>query len=129
VRKDSLSLALAAAAIATLVPLAAVAQQMPLPAAETPMLDPYVPPSARPKTLRVPAASEGSGLQAQVERKLRARFEAAANGNPALTREQARAAGLGSIDQSFEAIDRAGRGSITFDDYRRYLQEQRAGVR
>ncbi|MEO5695165.1 MAG: hypothetical protein ABIQ72_18660 [Usitatibacter sp.] len=107
------------------IPAMGGAQTMPAPAAEVPMLDPYVPPSARPKSLKVPVATEGTGLDAQVEAKLRARFEAASNGQGALTREQARAAGLGAIVQQFEAIDRAGRGAITFEDYRRHLQQLR----
>ncbi len=107
----------------------AAAQVMPAPAAEVPMLDPYVPPGARPKSLRVPAATQGPALEAQVERKLRTRFEAAAQGQPTLTREQARAAGLGAITREFDVIDRSRRGAITFEDYQRHLQEARAPAR
>jgi hypothetical protein len=108
--------------------LPATAQQMPAPAAEVPMLDPYVPPSARPKTMRVPVATESASLDTQVEGKLRTRFEAAANGGATLTREQARSAGLGAIAEKFEAIDRAKRGAITFEDYLSYLRAQRAAI-
>lgn len=101
------------------------AQTMPAPVAEVPMLDPYVPPGSRPKSMKVPAATEGEALEAQVVAKLRARFEAAANGKATLTRQQARAAGLGAIVEQFDAIDRTRTGAITFEDYRRHLRQLR----
>ena len=110
-------------------PAMSMAQAMPPPASEVPMLDPYVPPSARPKSLKSPASTEGPTLQAQVDAKLRARFEAAAGGQGPLTRGQARAAGLGAIADDFDAIDRAGRGAISFEDYQRHLREKRTATR
>jgi hypothetical protein len=108
-------------------PLAAAGQSAPAATSEVPMLDPWVPPAVREKsTLRLAPRTEGAQLDAQVDAKLRARFDAAA-GRPGgtLTREQARAAGLGAIARDFAAIDREGRGAVTFEDYRRYLRAAR----
>ena len=71
--------------------------------------------------------SQGAALRAQVEGKLRATFEAAAV-DGWLTREQAAAAGLGAIAQGFDAIDRARRGAIRFEDYKRYLKARGAAL-
>ena len=90
---------------------------------ETELCDPCVPPAVRAKAVRVAPETRGAALDAQVEAKLRQRFEAAAGPGGALTREQARAAGLGAIADRFAAIDRSGRGAIAFEDYRRYLRE------
>ena len=90
------------------------------------MLDPWVPPAVRERAVMT-APLEGAALRAEVERKLRLRFEAAAGPSGRMTREQARAAGLGAIARDFEAIDRRGSGRIGFDDYRSYLQARRAG--
>jgi len=101
---------------------AAVAQTM-----ETPMLDPWVPPTLR-KAAPLPPA-EGMALKAQVERKLRASFDAAdVAGTGSLTREQARAAGLGFVVKNFDRIDAAGAGRVTFDDLKRYLRTQGADL-
>ena len=121
-RIDRLILAAALAAA-----FAAVAQQMPPAKFETEMRDPWVPPEARAKAATQPLAAPAAGaaLDAQVEAKLRKRFEAAAGTSGTLTREQARAAGLGAIADRFDAIDRAGRGAIRFEDYLAYLKAQR----
>jgi hypothetical protein len=106
----------------------AVAQQMPPAKFETEMRDPWVPPEARAKAATQPrtAPAAGAALDAQVEAKLRKRFEAAAGAGGTLTREQARVAGLGAIAERFDSIDRAGRGAIRFEDYLSYLRAQRA---
>ena len=100
-------------------------QQLPEAIFEVEMRDPWVPPALRAKSLR-PAqeATRGAALEAQVERKLRARFMAAASPDGTLTREQARASGLGAIAADFAAIDRPGRGAIRFEDWQRYLREK-----
>jgi hypothetical protein len=60
-----------------------------------------------------------------VEALLRARFDAADLARSGtLTREQARASGLGYIADNFDAIDVAGAGAIRFDDVKRYLQNR-----
>jgi hypothetical protein len=102
----------------------ALAQQPPI--SEVDVRDPWVPPSVREKARAAPPVPQtrGAALQAQVDEKLRKRFEAAAGPGGKLTREQARASGLGAIAADFEAIDRGGRGAVSFDDYRAYLRER-----
>ena len=96
---------------------------------EAPMLDPWVPPALREKRAVEPPAS-GAALQAQVERKLRVAFDAAAGPHGGtLTPDQARAAGFGFIANHFEAMDRRGTGRVTFEDYRSFLRERAAGAR
>jgi hypothetical protein len=90
---------------------------------ERPMVEPWVPPQLREKSVTEAPRPHGAALEAQVDRKLRARFDAAAQGG-LLTRGQARAAGLGDIAANFDAIDRAGRGSVRFEDYRAYLRSR-----
>ena len=92
------------------------------------MRDPWVPPELA-KQARVEAPSSGAQLQAEVDRKLRARFEAAAGPQGLLTREEARAAGLGLIESHFDAIDRRHAGRVSFDDYRQFLRSRAAGLR
>lgn len=122
---DRPRLALAAAALAAALawPMGSFAAPA---TAEVPLLDPWVPPAVREKALAAPPAVEtrGEALRAQVERKLRARFEAAAGPEGALTREQARAAGLGFIAGHFAAIDRQGDGRVTFPEYLDYLRSR-----
>ena len=115
-------LSLAAAAWLALAP-AAWAQQNKA-AAEVPMLDPWVAPEVVEKALVAPA-TDGEALRAQVRAKLKRRFDAAAGPAGTLTAAQARSAGLGAIADQFGAIDRAGRGTIRFEDYERFLQLRR----
>ena len=104
----------------------AVQAQAPKAGFETPMLDPWVPPEVREKALAAPApVTEGDALRAQVRAKLKRRFDAAAGPAGTLTREQARSAGLGAIADRFDAIDRAGRGLVRFEDYERFLELRR----
>ena len=103
----------------------ALAAESPPATIEHPPRDPWVPPQ-----LRHPASTpptEGAALRAQVERKLAAGFERAdVGGNGTLTREQARAGGLGLIVRHFDQIDRRRAGAVSFDDVKRYLREQGA---
>ncbi len=90
-------------------------------ALQTPLCDPCLPPALRNVTPAAP--TEGAALQAQVESKLRQRFDAAdVAQRGAHAREQARAAGLGLVANEFDRIDTAGRGSVTFEDVKRYLR-------
>lgn len=92
---------------------------------ERPLRDPWVPPELR----KAPAAAptEGPALRAQVERKLKAAFDAADRSRSgSLTREQANAAGLGFVAKHFEQIDRQRAGAVRFEDVKRYLIEQGA---
>jgi hypothetical protein len=91
------------------------------------MCDPCVPPSVA-KSIPVDRTpTQGAALRAEVEQRLRAPFDAAAV-QGLLTREQARAAGLGHIATNFDAIDREGRGAIRFEDYKRFLKERGAAL-
>jgi Ca2+-binding EF-hand superfamily protein len=66
-------------------------------------------------------------LQEQVARKLKQAFDAAdAGGTGTITREQARAAGLGFVDAHFDSIDAARRGAVSFEDLKVFLREQGA---
>ena len=85
--------------------------------------DPAVPDALR--HTRPEPPSEGDQLKAQVEAKLRSRFDAAdASGQGHITRAQAEAAGLGFIARRFDAIDTAGHGSISWAQVRDYLAER-----
>ena len=92
-------------------------------AAESPLLDPWVPPAAAQAAQSVPKAKRGADLRSEVERKLRADFEAAAP-RGTLTRGEARAAGMGFIANHFEAIDRRGAGVVRFEDYAAFLRSR-----
>lgn len=88
-------------------------------------IEPWVPPAVAKSAQALPAPKRGAELRAEVERRLRADFEAAAP-EGTLTREQARAAGLGFIAGHFEAIDRRGSGVVRFEDYRAFLKSRGA---
>jgi hypothetical protein len=91
--------------------------------------DPWVPPAVRKSATKVAPAAAGPALKAQVIEKLHASFARAdVEGFGTITREQARAAGLGLIAVRFDAIDTAGRGRIAFDDFLRYLRAQGADL-
>lgn len=87
---------------------------------------PWVPPALR-SPAQLAAPTRGAALQAQVQRKLQADFERAAQaGGGRLTRAQAQAAGLGYVAQHFDAIDVQHTGSVTPSDWQRYLQARQA---
>lgn len=91
--------------------------------------DPWVPPAVRQQAAAQPqpAPTRGAALQAQVEHKLRAAFAAADTaGTGRITREQARAAGLGAVAEAFDRIDSRRRGSISFDELQHYLRARGA---
>lgn len=90
-----------------------------------PLRDPWVPPELRKPATAPP--TQGAALRSQVERKLKAAFDAAdVARSGTLTREQARAGGLGYIVRHFEDIDRQRAGAVSFDDIKRYLRERGA---
>ncbi|HEX6707792.1 MAG TPA: EF-hand domain-containing protein [Albitalea sp.] len=92
---------------------------------QVPLRDPWVPPSVS-RAASVAPETRGAALQAQVERKLRASFEAAdVNRRGSITREEARAAGLGFVAEHFERIDVRGSGRVSFEDLKRYLDARR----
>ncbi len=92
-------------------------------AAEAEMRDPWVPPAVQEAARGMPKAKRGVDLEAEVERKLRADFMAAAPAGE-LTRDAAHAAGLGFITRHFDAIDRRGAGTVRFEDYRQFLRDR-----
>jgi hypothetical protein len=94
---------------------------------ETPLRDPWVPPQAR----SAPATPQtrGAELRAQVDRKLAAAFDTADVAHTGtLTREQAKAAGLGFIARHFDDIDTQRTGIVRFDDVRRFLDANRERI-
>jgi hypothetical protein len=118
-------LAAAVATALTMLPLREVIAAEASASMQSPLCDPCVPPALRNAT---PAPqTEGAALQAQVERKLRESFDAAdVTHTGTLTREQARAAGLGVVANNFDRIDTAKTGKVTFEDVKRYLRSRGA---
>lgn len=90
---------------------------------EREMIEPWVPPAVAKAAESLPKAKRGAELGVEVERRLRADFEAAAPAGT-LTREQARASGLGFIANHFDAIDRRGSGVVRYEDYRGFLKSR-----
>lgn len=98
---------------------------MPAAVMQTPLRGLWVPDSLR----RAPPApaTQGEALRAQVERKLREEFDAAPGKRAGeLTRDEARAAGLGYVARNFDAIDARRAGAVRFEDVKRFLREQGA---
>ena len=128
-RSSRRKLALAGAALAVIVgavpPAGAATAQSPPATIETTIRDPWVPPE-----LRTPAptpAPQGAALRAQVERKLKAGFDRAdVDRSGTVTRDQARAAGLGYIVKHFDDIDRQRAGAVSFDDVKRFMRARGA---
>jgi hypothetical protein len=92
--------------------------------ASGPMVDPWVPPELRHPAPTHPA--QGAELRAQVTRKLKADFDAAAGASGTLTQVQAKAAGLGLIARQFAEIDQGHSGVVRFEDLKRFLQQRGA---
>lgn len=85
---------------------------------------PSLPPALRKPAPDAPAS--GAALRAQAMQKLRTRFEQAdLDASGSLTVDEAHAAGLGYVVTHFRDIDHAGRGKISFDDLKKYLQDHR----
>ncbi len=98
---------------------------MPPAVMETLHRGPWIPPALRTTTPAPP--TRGDALAAQVERKLRDEFDAARGKRAGeLTREEARAGGLGYIVREFDAMDVRGAGAVRFEDVERYLRMQGA---
>jgi hypothetical protein len=113
--------------VLSMLPAAFVAAQTPAnpPAIVSgPMVDPWVPPELRHPAPTQPA--QGAELRAQVARKLKADFDAAAGTTGTLTQAQAKAAGLGFIARHFGEIDQGNSGIVHFDDLKRFLQRRGA---
>jgi hypothetical protein len=117
---NRISIVLCAIAGAVALPLhAQIAQQ------STTLVDPWVPPALRKPATTAP--SQGTELRAQVERKLKANFDAAAvNTGGSLTQAQASAAGLGYVAKHFGEIDQNKAGAVRFEDVKQYMQKRGA---
>ena len=87
--------------------------------------DPYLPPASRQP--RAEAAPSGPALQALVERKLRASFDAADSARSgSLSRDDAAHAGWGFVAQNFDAIDTGHQGRVSFEQVRRFVLRRQA---
>ncbi|MES2319136.1 MAG: EF-hand domain-containing protein [Pseudomonadota bacterium] len=86
---------------------------------------PSLPPHLRnPTTTQAPAS--GQALRNEAMQKLKRRFdEADLDANGSLTREEAQRGGLGYVFVSFDEIDSAGRGKVSFDDVKKFMQQRR----
>lgn len=105
---------------------AASAQVNPPPVFEAQICDPCVPASVRQKVMAA-APMPAQTLPEAVTQRLKARFDAAdVNRTGTLTRAQAEAGGFGFIALNFEAMDRQGRGVVSFDDIRTFLRARGA---
>jgi hypothetical protein len=93
---------------------------MPRAVFEAKVRDPSLPESMR--SLAPSPPTHGKAFEAQVTQRLRDLFDSAHASVPGrLTKEEARAAGLGFIAAHFDEIDAARSGSVSFDDFERYL--------
>ena len=94
--------------------------------AEAVLRDPAVPEALR--HARPAAETRGEALQARVQAKLKARFDAAdTTGAGHISRAQAEAAGLGYVARHFEEIDAGGHGSVSWAQVQAWIaQRQRA---
>lgn len=126
-RRLRVAACVAVAAVAALaeIPGSAIAADNPPATAQTPMRDPWVPPDTRKAPQGAPTT--GAALREQVERKLKQAFEEADTGRTGtITREQAKAHGLGYINEHWDQIDRRNAGVVRFDDVKRFLRERGA---
>jgi carboxypeptidase C (cathepsin A) len=102
-----------------------VGAQMPPAVMERPLLGVWVPEALRHATPAPP--TRGDALEAQVEGKLRSEFDSARGEHAGeLTREEARAAGLGYIVRHFDAMDVRGAGAVRFEDVKQFMRERGA---
>lgn len=92
---------------------------------DLPQGDPVLPPALRQQQSK-DKPSSGEELRLQVMQKLKARFDMAdGDHNARLTLDEAKAAGLGFVAQHFSEIDTAQRGSVSFEEIRKYVQSHR----
>jgi hypothetical protein len=94
--------------------------------AQAVLRDPAVPEALR--HTRPAAETRGAALQAQVQAKLKARFEAAdTTGAGHISRAQAEAAGLGYLARHFDEIDAGRHGSVSWAQVQAWIaQRQRS---
>ena len=122
-RKSLAAVPTPAAAVPAETPASAAA--MPPAVFETHVHGPSLPESIR--GLAPSPPSHGKAFEAEVTQRLRDLFDSA-HGHEAgrLTKEEARAAGLGFVAKHFDEIDAARAGSVSFEDLQHYLAERNA---
>jgi hypothetical protein len=92
--------------------------------AQPALRDPAVPEALR--HARPAAETRGEALQAQVQAKLRARFDAAdTTGAGHITQSQAQAAGLGYVARHFDEIDAGRHGSVSWAQVQAWLAQRK----
>lgn len=85
---------------------------------------PSLPPALRNPSPQAPAS--GQALRNEAMQKLKKRFEEAdLDASGSLTRDEAERAGLGFVVASFDQIDSAKRGKVSFDDVKKFMQHRR----
>jgi len=88
---------------------------------------PSLPPALRTPSAQPPAS--GQALRNEAMQKLKRRFdEADLDASGSLTRDEAQRAGLGYVAASFDDIDSARRGKVSFDDVKKYMQQRHRRV-
>ena len=91
--------------------------------AQAVLRDPAVPEALR--HARPAAETRGEALQAQVQAKLRARFDAAdTTGAGHISQAQAEAAGLGYVARHFDEIDASRHGSVSWPQVQAWMAER-----
>jgi hypothetical protein len=84
---------------------------------------PYLPPALRSPPPSTPAS--GQALRNEAMDKLKKRFqEADLDANGRVTREEAKRAGLGYVENNFDEIDTGGHGQVSFDDVRTFMTQR-----
>jgi hypothetical protein len=91
--------------------------------AEAVLRDPAVPEALR--HVRPATETRGEALRAQVQAKLRARFDAAdTTGAGHISRAQAEAAGLGYLARHFDEIDAGRHGSVSWAQVQAWVAQR-----
>lgn len=87
---------------------------------------PSLPPALRNPPAHAPAPASGQALRNEAMHKLKRHFdEADRDASGSLTRDEAQLAGLGFVAASFDEIDTAKRGKVSFDDVKKFMQQRR----
>jgi predicted small lipoprotein YifL len=84
---------------------------------------PYLPPALRSPPPSTPTS--GAALRNEAMDKLKKRFqEADLDASGSVTRDEAKRAGLGFVENNFDEIDTAGRGQVSFDEVRKFMAQR-----
>lgn len=86
---------------------------------------PSLPPALRNPSVQAPAPASGQALRNEAMQKLKRQFdEADLDASGSLTRDEAQQAGLGYVVASFDDIDTAKRGRVSFDDVKKFMRQR-----